>query len=47
MNPRYRFPLRLYGGLNLLMEPNLNLDLTTSLVPPKDLTKPLLSDLGW
>jgi hypothetical protein len=32
---------------NLLMEPNINLDLTTSLVPPKDLTKPLLSDLGW
>jgi hypothetical protein len=32
---------------NLLMEPNINLDLTTSLVPPKDLTKPLLSDIGW
>lgn len=32
---------------NLLMEPNINLDLTTSLVPPKDLTKPLLADLGW
>lgn len=32
---------------NLLMEPNINVDLTTSLVPPKDLTKPLLSDLGW
>jgi hypothetical protein len=32
---------------NLLMEPNINLDLTTTLVPPRDLTKPLLSDLGW
>ena len=32
---------------NLLMEPNINLDLTTTLVPPKDLTKPLLADLGW
>lgn len=32
---------------NLLMEPNINADLTTILVPPKDLTKPLLKDLGW
>jgi hypothetical protein len=32
---------------NLLMEPNINLDLTTILVPPKDLTVPLLKDLGW
>jgi hypothetical protein len=32
---------------NLLMEPNINADLTTSLVPPLDLTKPLLKDLGW
>jgi hypothetical protein len=32
---------------NLLMEPNINADLTTSLVPPLDLTKPLLTDLGW
>jgi hypothetical protein len=32
---------------NLLMEPNINLDLTTSLVPPKDLTRTLLVDLGW
>lgn len=32
---------------NLLMEPNINSDLTTSLVPPKDLTVPLLKDLGW
>ena len=32
---------------NLLMEPNINNDLTTSLVPPFDLTKALLTDLGW
>jgi PA domain len=32
---------------NLLMEPNINGDLTTTLVPPKDLTVPLLKDLGW
>jgi hypothetical protein len=32
---------------NLLMEPNINSDLTTVLVPPKDLTVPLLKDLGW
>jgi hypothetical protein len=32
---------------NLLMEPNINNDLTTVLVPPKDLTVPLLKDLGW
>ena len=32
---------------NLLMEPNINSDLTTTLVPPKDLTVPLLKDLGW
>lgn len=32
---------------NLLMEPNISRDLTTSLVPPKDLTVPLLKDLGW
>ena len=32
---------------NLLMEPNINSDLTTVLVPPKDLTFPLLKDLGW
>ena len=32
---------------NLLLEPNINLDLTPTLVPPKDLTKPLLVDLGW
>jgi hypothetical protein len=32
---------------NLLMEPNINADLTTSLVPPLDLTKSLLSDIGW
>jgi len=32
---------------NLLMEPNINPDLTTSLVPPLDITLPLLKDLGW
>lgn len=32
---------------NLLMEPNINNDLTTLLVPPKDLTKPLFVDIGW
>jgi len=32
---------------NLLMEPNISPDLTTILVPPKDLTKSLLRDLGW
>lgn len=32
---------------NLLMEPNINNDLTTSLVPPLDLTLPLFKDIGW
>ena len=32
---------------NLLMEPAINADLTTVLVPPKDLTFPLLKDIGW
>lgn len=32
---------------NLLMEPNISPDLGLVLVPPKDLTKPLLKDLGW
>ena len=32
---------------NLLMEPNISPDLGTTLVPPKDLTKTLLTDLGW
>jgi hypothetical protein len=32
---------------NLLMEPNINADLTTTLVPPLDLTVPLLKDIGW
>jgi hypothetical protein len=32
---------------NLLMEPNINPDLGTVLVAPKDLTLPLLKDLGW
>jgi hypothetical protein len=32
---------------NLLMEPNISPDLTTTLVPPLDLTLPLLKDLGW
>jgi len=29
------------------MEPNISPDLGLVLVPPKDLTKPLLKDLGW
>lgn len=32
---------------NLLMEPNISPDLGLVLVPPKDLTKPLMKDLGW
>jgi hypothetical protein len=32
---------------NLLMEPNINPDLTTTLTAPIDLTLPLLKDLGW
>lgn len=32
---------------NLLMEPNISSDLTITLVPPLDLTVPLLRDLGW
>ena len=32
---------------NLLMEPNITSDLTKTLVPPKDLTVPLLKDIGW
>jgi hypothetical protein len=32
---------------NLLMEPNINPDLGTRLVAPKDLTLPLLKDVGW
>jgi hypothetical protein len=32
---------------NLLMEPAINSDLTTLLVPPKDITLPLLKDIGW
>lgn len=32
---------------NLLMEPNINADLGLVLGPPKDLTLPLLKDLGW
>ncbi|HKA43871.1 MAG TPA: PA domain-containing protein [Burkholderiales bacterium] len=32
---------------NLLMEPNINGDLLHSLVPPADLTFPLLQDIGW
>jgi len=32
---------------NLLMEPNINSDLTTLLVPPKDITIPLFLDIGW
>jgi hypothetical protein len=32
---------------NLLMEPSINADLTLSVSPPKDLTLPLLKDIGW
>lgn len=32
---------------NLLMEPFINADLTTSVTVPQDLTLPLLKDLGW
>lgn len=32
---------------NLLMEPSINADLTLDVNPPKDLTLPLLKDLGW
>jgi hypothetical protein len=32
---------------NLLMEPSISADLTIVLVPPKDLTVPLLEDMGW
>jgi hypothetical protein len=32
---------------NLLMEPNISSDLGTTLVAPKDLTVPLLKDIGW
>jgi hypothetical protein len=32
---------------NLLMEPNINPDLGTKLAAPKDLTLPVLKDIGW
>jgi hypothetical protein len=32
---------------NQLMEPAINVDLTSSVTPPEDLTMPLLTDLGW
>jgi hypothetical protein len=32
---------------NLLMEPFSSSDLTILLVPPKDITLPLLKDIGW
>jgi len=32
---------------NQLMEPNINSDLTHSVIPPEDLTFPLLQDIGW
>jgi hypothetical protein len=32
---------------NLLMEPNINNGLTQTLVPPSDLTKPFMLDIGW
>jgi hypothetical protein len=32
---------------NLLMEPAINADLTLSVVPPQDLTRPFMLDIGW
>ena len=32
---------------NQIMEPAINPDLVSSLTPPRDLTVPLLTDLGW
>jgi hypothetical protein len=32
---------------NQLMEPAINVDLTSSVEPPQDLSTPLLTDLGW
>lgn len=32
---------------NQLMEPNINGDLTHSVIPPQDLTYPLLQEIGW
>ena len=32
---------------NLLMEPNINADLTQRVKPPADLTLPVLKDIGW
>jgi hypothetical protein len=32
---------------NQLMEPSINGDLTQSVLPPLDLTFPLLQDIGW
>ncbi len=32
---------------NLLMEPNINSDLTQSVKPPQDLTLPMFKDIGW
>ena len=32
---------------NLLMEPAINGDLTHTVVPPSDLTKPMFTDIGW
>lgn len=32
---------------NLLMEPAINADLTHSVIPPNDLTKPMFKDIGW
>ena len=32
---------------NQLMEPSINGDVTQSLIPPLDMTFPLLQDTGW
>ncbi|MDT0130302.1 peptidase, partial [Acinetobacter baumannii] len=32
---------------NQLMEPSINADLSHEIAPPRDLTLPLLLDIGW
>jgi hypothetical protein len=37
-----------YGGIpNQLMEPSINIDLTSSVRPPEDLTSSQMTDIGW
>lgn len=35
------------GTPNQLMEPSINIDLTSSVTPPQDLTASLMTDIGW